>query len=168
MPIFDMTNLIPNIISRKPKPRKGRPMKRLYAYFAYGSNLLPSRMAQRCPTATGIGSAVLYNYKLTERLYADVDYAPGAEVHGFVYMLRASDVASLDRYEGYPRIYKRYTVDVILYDGTVVPALVYEMTEETKAIRNGKPYPEEYRCICRDGAKIRRIPNSFTRKRKSK
>ena len=46
------------------------------------------------------------------------------------------------------------------------PALVYEMTEDTKAARNGMAYPEEYRIICRDGARLRKIPNSFTRKRK--
>ena len=103
-------------------------MKGLYAYFAYGSNLLPERLFQRCPTAVPYAPAILPNYRLTERLYADVDYAPGEQVHGFVYLLRAHDVARLDRYEGYPQIYRRYTVDVILGDGTELPALIYEMT----------------------------------------
>ena len=79
-------------------------MKGLYAYFAYGSNLLSERLFQRCPTAVPYAPAILPNYRLTERLYADVDYAPGKQVHGFVYLLRAHDVARLDRYEGYPRI----------------------------------------------------------------
>lgn len=76
-------------------------MNGLYAYFAYGSNLLPERLFQRCPTAVPYAPAILPNYRLTERLYADVDYAPGEQVHGFVYLLRAHDVARLDRYEGY-------------------------------------------------------------------
>ena len=118
-------------------------MNGLYAYFAYGSNLLPERLFQRCPTAVPYAPAILPNYRLTERLYADVDYAPGEQVHGFVYLLRAHDVARLDRYEGYPQIYLRYTVDVILDDGTELPALIYEMTPKTKEIRNGLPYPEE-------------------------
>ena len=71
-------------------------MNGLYAYFAYGSNLLPARLLQRCPTAVPYAPAILPNYHLTERLYADVDYAPGKQVHGFVYLLRAHDVARLD------------------------------------------------------------------------
>ena len=57
-------------------------------------------------------------------------------------------------------------MNVVLDDGTEYPALVYEMTEETKAARNGMAYPEEYRILCRNGARLRKIPNSFTRKRK--
>lgn len=52
-------------------------MNGLYAYFAYGSNLLPERLFQRCSTAVPYAPAILPNYRLTERLYADVDYAPG-------------------------------------------------------------------------------------------
>ena len=84
------------------------------------------------------------------------------------YLLRAHDVARLDRYEGYPQIYRRYTVDVILDDGTELPALIYEMTPKTKEIRNGLPYPEEYRKICREGANFHRIKNHFIRKRRRK
>lgn len=143
-------------------------MNALYAYFAYGSNLMPDRLLQRCPTAVPYAPAILPNYRLTERLYADVDFTPRAKVHGFVYLLRAQDVARLDRYEGYPRIYCRYTVDVILDDGTELPALIYEMTPKTKEIRNGLPYPEDYRKICREGANLHRIKNHFIRKRRCK
>ena len=139
-------------------------MEGLYLYFAYGSNLLPSRMFRRCPRAIPVGPAVLPNYRIAERLYADVDYQPGGRVAGFLYLLRAADVAVLDRYEGYPAVYKRYTVDVYM-DDTAYPALVYEMTGETKRIRDGKPYPEEYRRVCRDGARIHGIENNFTQRR---
>ena len=57
-------------------------------------------------------------------------------------------------------------VDVTLDDGSEIPALVYEMTEETKVARNGMAYPEEYRKMCRDGALIHQIPNDFTKKRR--
>ena len=43
-------------------------MNVLYAYFAYGSNLLPVRLLQRCPTAVPYAPAILPNYRLTERL----------------------------------------------------------------------------------------------------
>ena len=48
------------------------------------------------------------------------------------------------------------------------PALIYEMTPKTKEIRNGLPYPEEYRKICREGANLHRIKNHFIRKRRRK
>ena len=81
-------------------------MNGVYVYFAYGSNQLPERLFLRCPTAVAYAPAILPNYRLTERLYADVDYAPGEQVHGFVYLLRAHDVEHLDRYERYPQIYR--------------------------------------------------------------
>ncbi len=40
-------------------------MKGLYAYFAYGSNLLPERLFQRCPTAVPYAPAILPNYALS-------------------------------------------------------------------------------------------------------
>lgn len=144
---------------------KGGIMKGVCWYFAYGSNLLPERMFRRCPTACLYAPAVLPNYQITERLYADVDYRPGKKVEGFLYVLRPRDILSLDRFEGVPRIYKRYTVDVRLDDGTEISALVYEMTEETKAMRNGCVYPEEYRQICMEGALFHKIKNNFIRKR---
>ena len=53
----------------------------------------------------------------------------------------------------------------LFYDnGTELPALIYEMTPKTKEIRNGLPYPEEYRKICREGANLHRIKNHFIRK----
>ena len=103
---------------------------------------------------------------MTEPLYADIDYAPGEQVHGVAYLLRTNDVAHLDRYEGYPQIYRRYIMAVILDDGTELPALIYEMTPKTKEIRNGLPYPEAYWKICRKGANLHRIKNHFIRKRR--
>ena len=140
-------------------------MKNLYLYFAYGSNLLPSRMRRRCPNSIPFAPGILPNYRIAERLYADIDYSPGDEVSGFLYILRPGDVAMLDRYEGYPHIYKRYTVEIVLGDGSEVPAIVYEMSEETKRVRSRMRYPEEYRLICRDGARFHRIKNNFTLKR---
>ena len=51
-------------------------------YFAYGSNLNPKRITRRCPTAATFRTAKLRNYRLVERLYADIDYEEGTVVHG--------------------------------------------------------------------------------------
>lgn len=43
--------------------RKGTKMNGVYAYFAYGSNLLPERLFQRCPTAVAYAPAILPNIR---------------------------------------------------------------------------------------------------------
>ena len=55
-------------------------------YFAYGSNQNKRRAARRIPGAVDLGVAVLPNYRLTERLYADIDFCEGAEVFGVLYL----------------------------------------------------------------------------------
>ena len=42
------------------------------------------------------------------------------------------------------------------------------MTAETKAARDGKPYPEEYRMLCSAGARYHHVKNGFHQKEKGK
>ncbi len=139
-------------------------MKNVILYFAFGSNMFAPRMQSRCPRAIALGVAKLPNYKLVARQYADVEFEEGKSVNGVLYMITERHLKSLDAYEGYPHIYKRYWVEVN-FKGTKYPALVYEMTEETKAKRDGIPYSEEYRKICSDGADFHKVPNQFKKSR---
>ena len=141
-------------------------MKSPILYFAYGSNMNPARMAQRCPGAIPVGVGVLRNYRLTERLYADIDFQEGAEVHGVLYLITERNLRSLDVREGYPRVYRRMWLDVE-FAGDAYLAVTYEMTAETKAARNGKPYPETYRMLCSAGARYHHVRNGFTKRRKA-
>lgn len=141
----------------------GRPSKwnaEPILYFAYGSNMNPERMEQRCPGAVGLGYAVLSNYCLTERLYADIDTAVGDEVHGVLYLITPTHLAMLDRYEGCPHVYRRSWLEVE-WQGYVYKAATYEMTLITKMARLKKPFSEEYREICSAGADFHKIPNAF-------
>ena len=133
----------------------------MYYYFAYGSNLNQLQMSFRCPVAMPIGAAVLRDYQLIERQFADIDKSPGKAVSGGLWLITAADLRALDRYEGYPTFYMRYLVDVELANGGIVDAMVYEMTEAAKAARNGIPYSERYRQICRIGAGDFRIASEF-------
>ena len=135
-------------------------------YFAYGSNMHPARMARRCPGAITVGVGVLRNHRLTERLYADIDFQEGREVHDVLFLITERHLRSLDAHEGYPKVYRRMWLDVE-FDGGVYQALTYEMTAETKAARDGKPYPEEYRMLCSAGARYHHVKNAFTKKRKA-
>ena len=140
-------------------------MKNPILYFAYGSNMNPIRMAQRCPGAIMLGVGVLRNYRLAERLYADIDFQEGAEVHGVLYLISEWNLRSLDAHEGYPKVYRRMWLDVE-FEGETYPAITYEMSIMTKIARRGRKYPEEYRKICSEGARFHHVKNGFTTKRK--
>ena len=142
-------------------------MNKMYLYFAYGSNMNPQRIASRCPGAIVVGIATLRDYKVSERLYADIDYEEGSEIQGILYLITDKHLNALDRFEGYPSVYRRIWVDVELGNETY-HAITYEMSCETKIVRNNIPYPEEYRKICSDGAKFYKIKNNFLRKQKMK
>jgi gamma-glutamylcyclotransferase len=80
-------------------------------YFAYGSNMDPAQINQRCPSARLIGKARLDNYRLafTRKSVrnwpgfgvADVVPAPGEHVWGALFAIADQDVPELDRMEGY-------------------------------------------------------------------
>jgi len=140
-------------------------MKSPILYFAYGSNMNPFRMAQRCPGASVIGVGILRNYQITERLYADIDFQEGGEVHGVLFLISEQNLRSLDAREGYPKVYRRMWLPVE-FNGGVYLAVTYEMTFETKAARNGKSYPEEYRELCSEGARFYHVKNGFKKRRK--
>ena len=141
-------------------------MKNVILYLAYGSNMNPFRMAQRCPGATALGVAILRNYRLAERLYADIDFQEGAEVHGVLFLISEQNLRSLDAREGYPKVYRRMWLPVEFNSETYL-AVTYEMTAATKVAREGQPYPEDYRRMCSTGARFYHVPNKFVKKRKS-
>ena len=77
--------------------------------FAYGSNMDPVQMRQRCPGAETVGNGVLRDHRLCFPRLSDrrgcgvssVEPAAGHEVWGVVYRLDAADLAALDGFEGY-------------------------------------------------------------------
>ena len=140
-------------------------MNTMFLYFAYGSNMNPARMAKRCPGAIDLGGAVLRNHRVVERLYADIDFAEGAEMQGALYVITEEHLRRLDRFEGYPSVYRRIWVDVEFED-SVYQAVTYEMAWQTKVVRDRIKYPEEYRLLCSAGARVHNIKNNFTKKRK--
>ena len=96
--------------------------KRLY--FAYGSNLHLEQMLERCPDAEPVTQAILRGYELVfkgnYRGYGVADVVPASPssvVYGALYKVSKRDIESLDRYEGYPRLYTRKTVTVETCEG---------------------------------------------------
>jgi gamma-glutamylcyclotransferase (GGCT)/AIG2-like uncharacterized protein YtfP len=157
-----------NVAVRAQRPHKARrqimPLNEKIIMFAYGSNMSPRQARQRIPGALILGTAVLPNYKLTERLYADIDFEEGAKVHGVLYMITYAQLLKMDVHEGYPKVYRRLWLEVEFRKESIL-AVTYEMTAATKTTRNNLPYPEAYRKVCHAGARHYKIKSQFTKKR---
>lgn len=102
-------------------------------YIAYGSNLNLGQMKIRCPYATVIGNGVLPDYRLLFRgggggSVATVEPKAGGAVPVLLWEITPRCEEALDRYEGWPRLYRKETVGV-LFDGKIVEAMVYIMND---------------------------------------
>lgn len=107
-------------------------------YFAYGSNMDPAQMARRCPGARALGRASLagHVFRINHRGGATVVPAAAGVVQGVLWLLDATHVAILDRYEGVAAgTYEKRRVTV--QADTLRDALVYVATEW----RSGVPRP---------------------------
>lgn len=118
-------------------------MKSEMLYIAYGSNLNLPQMAFRCPTAKVVGASEIKDYGLLfcggrRNSVATVEPLKGSSVPVLLWTLKERDLQALDRYEGYPHLYRKEILDVEL-KGRTVPAMVYIMNE-------GHPYgsPSDY------------------------
>lgn len=97
-------------------------------YFAFGSNMVATQMAERCPGAQFIGPAVLgdHRFHIGRRGYGTVAPESGAVVHGVLWELSAGDEAALDVYEGVRHgLYRKVSRPVRTADGADHDAMVY-------------------------------------------
>ena len=101
-------------------------------YLAYGSNLHIEQMQRRCPTAEVLGTSTLHGYRLVFNGVATIEPDPDRSVPVLLWDIKPADEIPLDRYEGYPRLYRRETVQVEL-DGRIVDAMVYIMNPKGTA-----------------------------------
>ena len=102
-------------------------------YIAYGSNLNLEQMAQRCPTAKVVGATTLHDYQLLFRgqhggSVATVEPMKGSSVPVLVWEITPTDETALDRYEGFPFLYRKEKVKVRLGKRNV-ETMVYIMNE---------------------------------------
>lgn len=95
-------------------------------YFAYGMNTNTDGMARRCPRAVSHGHARLLDHVFRFSGPADVIKHHDSFVNGVLWTITDECLAALDLLEGYPYYYNRRHKEV-LYQGRIVPALVYFM-----------------------------------------
>ena len=104
-------------------------------YVAYGSNLNIKQMSQRCPTAEVYGTGRILDYRLTFKTlgvyaYATIEPCVGEYVPVAVWKIGERDERNLDRYEGFPTLYEKQTLEVVLDGGAVAECMVYIMNSK--------------------------------------
>lgn len=102
-------------------------------YAAYGSNLDPAQMRERCPHSPLVGTGWLEGWRLTfggaelgwkDGPLATVVEEPGDRVYVALYDLHAFDEASLEQWEGVSSgLYRPIRVRVATLDGDVTARL---------------------------------------------
>ena len=105
-------------------------------YIAYGSNLSEDQMKWRCPQCKLIETGWLNDWRLMFKgelpySYATVEEWEGYKVPVAIYEITAADERRLDRYEGYPKHYKKLEVEVETAAGKV-KGLMYVKPEEER------------------------------------
>jgi len=106
-------------------------------YIAYGSNMVRSQMAQRCPGAKLIGAGYLEGAQLEFYLHATVERSriKDSRVPVVVWEITKDHEERLDRYEGFPTYYVKKRARVRMKDGSVIEGMVYVM----RLIRTAPP-----------------------------
>ncbi len=110
-------------------------------YLAYGSNLSVEQMLHRCPRAVYVGTGEIRGYRPLFRgsltgSYLTIEKRRNRTVPVVIWKVSAEDEEALDRYEGYPHLYRKEEMRVevrSLVDGTpagTVTAFVYIMDED--------------------------------------
>lgn len=128
-------------------------------YFAYGSNLWHTQMAERCPAASPLGRATLdgYDVMIMGRGYATIVPREGWTAHGGLWRLSDNCVDSLDRWEGTDGgSYVHDTTEVERLDGSRVEVMTYVATDDSA----GRPTPE-YATRILDGAQDFDLPDHW-------
>lgn len=101
-------------------------MKNKQLYIAYGSNINLEQMAYWCPHSKVVGISEIKDYELQFRGVATIVPQTGASVPVLIWELDDRDLPSLNRYEGYPRLYRQEKMSFEL-DGKEVKGMAYLM-----------------------------------------
>ncbi len=111
-------------------------------YFAYGSNLDPTQMQNRCPDSHPLSPAWLPNHRLAFTRYssawqcgvADIVATPNSQVWGLLYQISPADLKNLDHYEGYPNAYTRLQTNIHTKEAIRPDVWVYTVCEKGEFI----------------------------------
>ena len=100
--------------------------KRLY--IAYGSNINLEQMAHRCPNSKIVSKEMLKGYELEFRGVATIVPNDKSEVPILIWQIDGRDEHSLDRYEGFPNLYRKELFEIEV-DGEKKECMAYLMNK---------------------------------------
>ena len=127
-------------------------MKYKRLYIAYGSDINLEQMAYRCPNSKVVETTMIPGYELEFRGVATIVPKEGAEVPVLLWKIDQRDELCLDKYEGFPRMYRKEIFEV-KGDGKIRENMAYlmnygEITPPSPMYYNGirKDYENQF-CI---------------------
>lgn len=100
--------------------------KRLY--IAYGSNINLEQMSHRCPNSKIVSKEMLKGYELEFRGVATIVPNDKSEVPILIWEIDGRDEHSLDRYEGFPNLYRKELFEIEV-DGEKKECMAYLMNK---------------------------------------
>ena len=106
-------------------------------YIAYGSNLSVEQMKKRTPDAVIVGTGILQGWRLLFRQFATIQQNEKFNTPVLVWKISAQDEKNLDKYEGFPRFYRKKDLGELT-------AMVYIMTSRAVNSRFANPLPSDY------------------------
>lgn len=102
-------------------------------YFAYGANMDPVHMRDRCPGAVRLGLATVpdHAFGIAAGGFGVIRPVPGSTVRGVLWRLEPTDEASLDDFEGVATgFYQKGTLAVVTESGRSLEAMVYSPCDD--------------------------------------
>lgn len=117
-------------------------MSRKQLYIAYGSNINLEQMAYRCPHSKVVGLSEIKNFELEFRGVVTLVPKENMKVPVLIWKLDERDLPILNRYEGYPSLYRQEKMSFEL-NGRVCEGMAYLMNHVTIS----PPSPQYYNTI---------------------
>ncbi len=108
-------------------------------YIAYGSNMNLEQMAFRCPNSETVAAAILKGFELQFKYHATITPNPDSEVPILLWKLSKEDEQTLDRYEGFPKYYRK-EIKQFDFRGETVEGMVYIMNGDNPLQKPSKNY----------------------------
>ena len=105
-------------------------MSKKQLYIAYGSNINLEQMAFRCPNSRVIGTSEIKDFELEFRGVATIVPKENMKVPVLIWELDERDLPTLNKYEGFPSLYRQKKIKFEL-DGKEVEGMAYLMNRGT-------------------------------------
>lgn len=117
-------------------------MSKKQLYIAYGSNINLEQMAYRCPHSKVVGTSEIKGFELEFRGVATIVPKENMVVPVLIWELDDRDLPILNRYEGWPRLYRQEKMPFEM-DGKSYEGMAYLMNHGIIS----PPNPQYYNTI---------------------